>query len=205
MVLWGWTAPCKDDVSAFGSNLHSSVGRRVCSWSPRKQREKKNEDTAYLQLRGRICEWYLSVYDSGDGVSEHAVSPSPPSSLTHIHRSIGSRNGPRQMLCTSVKLTYLSVYDSGDGISEHTSFPTPPSSLTDVHRCIGSRNATRQTLPTSVKLTYLSVYDSRDGVSDHTSSPSPPSSLTYVHRDGISEHTTSPSPPSSLTHVHRCV
>ncbi len=29
---------------------------------------------------------HLSVYDSRDGVSEHAASPSPPSSLTHVHR-----------------------------------------------------------------------------------------------------------------------
>ncbi len=58
---------------------------------------------------------HLIVYDSRDGVSEHAASPSPPSSLTHVHR-IGSRNATRQTLPTSAKLTYLRVYDSRDGV-----------------------------------------------------------------------------------------
>jgi hypothetical protein len=106
---------------------------------------------------------YLSVHDSRDGVSEHAASPSPPSSLTHVHRCIGSRNATRQTLPTSAKLTYPSMYDSRDGFSEHATSPSPPSSLTHVHRCIGSRNATRQTLPTFAKLTYPSMYDSRNG------------------------------------------
>ncbi len=39
-----------------------------------------------------IKQLYLSVYDSRDDVSEHVDSPSPPSSLTHVHRFIGSRN-----------------------------------------------------------------------------------------------------------------
>ncbi len=135
-----------------------------------------------------------------------APSLSPTSSLTHVHRCIGSRNGTRQMLPTSSKLTHLSVYDSRDGVSEHAASPSSPSSLTHVHRSIGSRNATRQILPTSAKLTHLSVYDSRDGGSEHAASPSPPSSLTHVHRDGVSEYAASPSSPSSLTHhVHRCI
>ena len=103
-------------------------------------------------------------YDSTDGVSGHGASPSPPSSLTYVHRCIGSRNATRQTLSDSAKLTYLSVYDSRDGVPGHGSSPSPPSSLTYVHRWIGSRHETRQTLPTSVKLTYLSVYDSRDDV-----------------------------------------
>ncbi len=106
---------------------------------------------------------YLSVYDSRDGVSEHAASPSPSSSLTHVHKCIGSRNATRQTLPTSAKLTYLSMYDSRDGVSDLAASPLPPSSLMHVHRCIGSRNTTRQTLPTSAKLTYLSMYDSRNG------------------------------------------
>jgi hypothetical protein len=99
-----------------------------------------------------------------DVISEHAASPSTSSSLTHVHRCIGSRNATRQTLPTSAKLTYLSVCDNRDGVSEYTAPPSPSSSLTHVHRCIGSRNATRQTLPTSAKLTHLSMYDSRDGV-----------------------------------------
>jgi hypothetical protein len=134
-----------------------------------------------------------------------APSLSPTSSLTHVHRYIGSRNATRQTLPTSVKLTYLSVYDRRDGVSEHAASPSPPSSLMHVHRCIGFRNATRQTLSSTAKLTYLRVYDSRDGVSEHSDSPSSPSSLTHVHRDGVSERAASPSPPSLLTHVHRCI
>jgi hypothetical protein len=63
----------------------------------------------------------LSVYDSRDGVSEHTVPPSSSSSLTHVHRWIGSRNATRQTLPTSAKLTHLSMYDSRDGVSESLS------------------------------------------------------------------------------------
>jgi hypothetical protein len=105
-----------------------------------------------------------SMYDSSDGVSEHAASPSPPFSLTHVHRCIGSRNTVRQILPTSAKLTYLSMYDNSDGVSEHAASTPPPSSLTHVHRCIGSPNTVRQILPTSAKLMYLCMYDSRNGV-----------------------------------------
>ncbi len=105
---------------------------------------------------------YLSVYDSRDGVSEDEASPSPFSSLTHVHKCIGSRNTTRQTLPTSAKLTYLSMYDNRDGVSELASSPLPPSSLMHVHRFIGSRNTTRQTLPTSAKLTYLSMHDNRN-------------------------------------------
>ena len=35
---------------------------------------------------------HLSVYDSTDGVSVSAASPSSPSSLTYVHRCIGYRN-----------------------------------------------------------------------------------------------------------------
>ena len=61
---------------------------------------------------------YLSMYDSSDGVSEHAASPSPPSSLTHVHRCIGSRNTARQILPTSAKLMYLCMYDSRNGVTQ---------------------------------------------------------------------------------------
>ena len=44
--------------------------------------------------------------------------PSPPSSLTHAHRCIGSRNPNWHTWPNSVRLTYLSVYDSRDGASE---------------------------------------------------------------------------------------
>jgi hypothetical protein len=57
----------------------------------------------YLGEKGRI-----SVYDSRDGVSAHAASLSPPSSIMHVHRCIGSRNGTRQTLPTSPKLTHRS-------------------------------------------------------------------------------------------------
>ena len=123
---------------------------------------------------------HYSTFDASP--SSPAPSPSPPSSLTHVHRCVGSRNAARQTLPTSAKLTHLSVYDSRDGVSEHAASPSPPSSLTHVHRCIGSRNTTRQMLSTSAKLTYLSMYDSSDGVPEHAVSPSPPSSLTPVHR-----------------------
>jgi hypothetical protein len=102
---------------------------------------------------------------SPSSLSTVPSAPSPPSSLTHVHRHIGSRMATRQTLPTSAKLTYLSVYDSRDGVPEHVASPSPPSSLMHVHRCIGSRNATRQTLPTSAKLTYQSVYDSINGTS----------------------------------------
>ena len=68
---------------------------------------------------------YLSVYDSRDGVSGHSDSPSPHSSLTHVHRCIGSRNATRPMQPISAKLTYLSVYDSRDGVSESHTLLTP--------------------------------------------------------------------------------
>ncbi len=140
---------------------------------------------------------YLRVYDSRDDVSDHVGSPSPPSSLTNVHRCISSRNGTRQKLPTSAKLKYLSVYDSRDGVSEHASSPSPPSSLTHVHRCIGSRHGTRQTLPTSAKLKYLSMYDNRDDVSEHADSPSSPSSLTHVHRCIGSHNATRQTMPTS--------
>jgi hypothetical protein len=155
------------------------------------------------------------VTDSADSArpihySTFDVSPpspdpslSPTSSLTYVHRYIGSRSATRQTLPTSAKLTYLSVYDSRDGVSEHTASPSPPSSFTYVHRYIGSHNATRQTLPTSAKLTYLSVYDRRDSVSERAAYPSPPSSLTHVHRYIGSRNATRQTLPTSakLTHL----
>jgi hypothetical protein len=51
------------------------------------------------------------------------ASLSPPSSLTHVHRCIGSRNSTRQTLPTSAKLMYLCVYDSRDGVSGHGTSP----------------------------------------------------------------------------------
>ena len=44
--------------------------------------------------------------------------PSPTSSLTHVHRFIGSRNVTRQTLTTSVKLTSLSIHDSRNGTTQ---------------------------------------------------------------------------------------
>ena len=70
----------------------------------------RNTDRQTLPTSAKLT--HLSVYDSRDGVSEHAASPSPPSSLKHVHRCIGSRNATRQTLPTSAKLMYLSVYDS---------------------------------------------------------------------------------------------
>ncbi len=52
------------------------------------------------------------LYTSGSVV--HVASPSTPSSLTYVHRCIGSHNETRQTLTTSPKLTYLSVYDNRD-------------------------------------------------------------------------------------------
>jgi hypothetical protein len=135
------------DSSSLGNNKHVNP---VSRHAPRQT------------LTTSVKLTYLSVYDSTDDVSEHRASPSPPSSLTHVHRCIGSRNGTRQTLPTSVKLTYLSVYDSRDGVSECVVSRSPPFSLTHGHRYIGSRNETRQTLPTSAKLTHLSMYDSRN-------------------------------------------
>ena len=107
--------------------------------------------------------------------------PSPPSSLTHAHRCIGSRNPTRHSVPNSARLTYLSVYDSSDDASEPASSPSPPSSLTYAHRCIGSRNPIRHSVPNFARLTYLSVYDSRDGAPEPVPYPSPPSSITHAH------------------------
>jgi hypothetical protein len=127
--------------------------------------QRNPEDAAYSGTRQTMTTsvklTYLSVHDRRDDVSDHSASPSPPSSLTHVHRYIVAHNGTRQTMTTSVKLTYLSVYDRIDGVSEHSASPSPPSSLTHVHRCISFRNTTRQTMTTSVKLTYLSMYVSR--------------------------------------------
>ncbi len=131
---------------------------------------------------------HYSTFDESPPFTTPSLSPT--SSLTHVHRCIGSHDATRQTLPTSAKLTHLRVYDSRDDVSEHTASPSTPSSLTHVHRCIGSRNATRQTLPTSAKLTSLSMYGSRDGVSEHAASSSPPSSLTHVHRYIGSHNTT---------------
>jgi hypothetical protein len=68
----------------------------------------------------------LRVYDNRDGVSENTTSPSSPSSLTDVHRYIGSRNATRQTLSTSVKLTHPSVYDNRDGVSERAGPRRPP-------------------------------------------------------------------------------
>ena len=61
---------------------------------------------------------YLSVYDSRDGVSGLGASLSPPFSLTHVYRCIGSRNATRQTLPTSAKLTSLSMHDSRNGTTK---------------------------------------------------------------------------------------
>ena len=56
--------------------------------------------------------------NNSDVASEPASSPSPPSSLTHVHRCIGSRNPIRHSVPNFARLTYLSVYDSRDGAPE---------------------------------------------------------------------------------------
>ena len=82
----------------------------------------------------------LKKYYANASPPSHAPSPSPPSSLTHVHRCIGDRNPHCQSLSYSARLTYPSVYDRRDGESESEPSPSSPSSLTDVHRCIGYHN-----------------------------------------------------------------
>ena len=68
---------------------------------------------------------YLSVYDIRDDVFGYNASPSPSSSLTHVHRCIGSRKATCTIQTTSTKLTYLSVYDRRDVVSESHTLLTP--------------------------------------------------------------------------------
>jgi hypothetical protein len=57
---------------------------------------------------------YLSVYDSRDDVSEHTASPSPPSSLTYVHRCIGCReHNPSSSLVLESFITPILIYKSG--------------------------------------------------------------------------------------------
>ena len=142
------------------------------------------------------------------------LSPSPPSSLTHVHRCIGDHNPNWHSLSKSVRLTYLSVYDNRDSVSEPVLSPSPPSSITHIHRWIGYRNTNwhslsnshmytgssvietqTDSLSNSVRLTYLSVYDNRNSDSETTLSPCLSKSvrLTYLSvydtRDSSSEST----------------
>ncbi len=56
---------------------------------------------------------YLSVYDRRDSDCETTLSPSPPSSLTDVHRRcFGYHNPNWHSLTKSARLTYLSVYES---------------------------------------------------------------------------------------------
>ncbi len=55
----------------------------------------------------------------------HTTSPSPPSSVTHVHRWIGSHNPTWQTLTNSTRLTYISVYDRRDGASAISKRPPP--------------------------------------------------------------------------------
>ncbi len=72
---------------------------------------------------------WLTYLQSRDGASESAPSPSPPSSLTHAHRCVGSRNPNWHTWPNSGRLTYLSVYDRRDVVSDlSTSRPPPPHS-----------------------------------------------------------------------------
>ncbi len=50
---------------------------------------------------------YLSVYENRADASETTVSPSPPSSFTHVHKCIGSRHPTRYSVSKYVRLTYL--------------------------------------------------------------------------------------------------
>jgi hypothetical protein len=45
-------------------------------------------------------------------------SPPTPSSFTHAHKCIGTRNPNWHSVSNSVRLTYLSVHDSRDDTSE---------------------------------------------------------------------------------------
>ncbi len=142
------------------------------SWTTEFQREKKK------------------LFRLNSGASEPAPSPSPPSSLTHVHRCIGSRNPTWQMLPNSA---------TGPSPS-----PPSPSSFTYVHRYIGSHNPTWKTLPNSVRLTYLSVYDNGDGSSE----PAPETDVSKCvwQQRWLFWTRTLPvpvSPPSFLTYVHR--
>jgi hypothetical protein len=74
------------------------------------------------------------MYDRRDDGSESAPSPSPPSSLTHAHRWIGSRNPNWDSVPKSVILTNLSVYDRKYGSSQSSPSLSPPSSLTYTKR-----------------------------------------------------------------------
>jgi hypothetical protein len=125
------------------------------------------------------------------------VSPSPPSSLTYVHRSIGYHNPTCHSLSKSARLTYLCVYDIRDTASSAALSLSPPSSLTYLHRCIGYHNPTWHSLSKSARLRYLSVYDIRDNDSESVLSLSPPSSLTpNSHMYTTYNPTPSPRPPS---------
>jgi hypothetical protein len=90
---------------------------------------------------------YYSTFDASP--PSPTPCPSPPSSLTHAHRCIGSRNPNWHSVPNSARLTYLSVYDSRDGASEPAPSPSPPSSLTHVH------SIPSHTLPTPMLLTFM--------------------------------------------------
>jgi hypothetical protein len=98
-----------------------------------KEKRKKEKNCSRVIVPNSARLKYLSVLESRDGVSEPASSPSPPSSLTHVHRCIGSRNPTRHSVSNSARLMYLSMYDSRDDVSESVPFPSPPSSLTYPH------------------------------------------------------------------------
>jgi hypothetical protein len=87
--------------------LRISVGRIRCAPAcVSTDSRSKGSDTAYASP------------PSPSFLSRVPSAPSPPSSLTHVHRCIGSRNATRQTLPTSAKLTYLSVYDSRNGATQ---------------------------------------------------------------------------------------
>ncbi len=60
-----------------------------CKWTRETGYEKQAASTSAKLT-------FLSVYDDRDVVSEHTSSPSSPSSITHVHRCIGSHNTTRQ-------------------------------------------------------------------------------------------------------------
>jgi hypothetical protein len=122
------------------------VWHRQLFWGHKKRGTKKSfHDRASNPARLT----YLSVYDSRDVASASAPSPSPPSSLTHVHGCIGSRNPTWHSVPNSARLTYLSMYDSRGGVSEPAPSPSSPSSYTHAH------SIQSHTLLTPTLLTFM--------------------------------------------------
>ena len=135
------------------------VASDVLGHLPQQCRERYMTAAFLAQLTSgfrRVSTSLLCVYDDSRGSSRKpAPSPSPRSSLTHAHRSLGYRNKP-QPLAKSARLMYLGVYDSRVSSCKPAPSPCPRSSLTHAHRSIGYRNKP-QPLPKSARLNVLEV------------------------------------------------